>query len=121
MLYFYHDNFSCFIKEKDTPTILQKLSVKLSDDDECAEEYPDSFRSKTQICARSDNEYKNAGFCPGDSGGPLICIGREEEQYQVGIVAYDEKGCLLTGNSGVYTYVPPFFSWIKEVISGNFL
>lgn len=48
-------------------------------------------------------------FCDGDTGGALVCNDR-----QVGIASWG-YGCGLPNLPGVYTSIPAFRAWIREV------
>ncbi|CAG5128125.1 unnamed protein product, partial [Candidula unifasciata] len=56
--------------------------------------------------------------CQGDSGGPLVCRRENatDEWYQGGIVSWGVI-CGHPNTPGVYTNLPLYVSWIREVIS----
>jgi secreted trypsin-like serine protease len=57
--------------------------------------------------------------CYGDSGGPLMILGRDPKRYiQVGIVSWGDR-CGRAGTPNVYTRVASFADWINQSMNSN--
>ena len=56
------------------------------------------------------------GFCPGDEGGPLICVENQKAVIQ-GVASWSEK-CGKEGYPGVYVKVSALSDWINQAING---
>ncbi len=63
--------------------------------------------SSTVFCAQADA----AKTCRGDSGGPVVSLGR-----LAGIVSWGKKTCATDGSPGVYTNVAAYADWIDATI-----
>jgi secreted trypsin-like serine protease len=85
--------------------------------------YLPNYFSPRMILAAKFNVYSNPNdnvdTCQGDSGGPLLYNFKGEYQL-VGIVCKG-RGCGVTGNPGVYTYVNWFRNWIKKNTNLSYL
>jgi secreted trypsin-like serine protease len=69
-----------------------------------------------QVCAGGGN---GANSCKGDSGGPLMKIGIESEQYffyAAGVESFGPDLCGSQNRPGVYTKVSEYIDWILETI-----
>uniref|UniRef100_A0A670YQD9 Peptidase S1 domain-containing protein n=1 Tax=Pseudonaja textilis TaxID=8673 RepID=A0A670YQD9_PSETE len=70
------------------------------------------FVTMKMVCAGDKNSRKD--LCVGDSGGPLICSGKQR-----GIVSF-VKRCDQPENPGIYTQLTDtYISWIKTMIDEN--
>jgi trypsin len=94
------------------PSTLQKASVPITTDADCAAAYSD-FDAKTMVCAG----YPQGGTdtCQGDSGGPLFGHTSLGELKVVGATSYGD-GCARPGKPGVYARVAdtPLREWIRS-------
>ncbi|UXI21141.1 surfeit 1 [Sarcoptes scabiei] len=93
---------------KEPSNRLKKTTLKVLDNDECAE-----FISKLHIekhpgmfCAAAPER----SACNGDSGGPLI---NTENRKQIGIVSFGTRYC-PPGSVNVYTNVTYYLDWIHK-------
>ncbi|XP_043836515.1 granzyme-like protein 1 [Dromiciops gliroides] len=85
---------------------LQEVELKVREDRECMDRYPQYYKNSTQICA-GDPKNQKASF-GGDSGGPLVC-----DRVAQGIVSYGPKD---GSNPRVYTRISSFLPWIKRTM-----
>ncbi|KAJ8246733.1 hypothetical protein GJAV_G00254780 [Gymnothorax javanicus] len=95
------------VQDGDAADVLQVATQTIESNSQCKELWQDHFYSKQMICTRPE---KKSGFCPGDSGGPIICNTKPQ-----GVVAYNE-GCFPSEYPDVYMKIPFFVSWIREKI-----
>jgi hypothetical protein len=66
------------------------------------------------MCAGGNWPVGNKGFCPGDSGGPLIVKGANWAQdVQIGSVSFVQGTC--TG-ANVYANIPSVWHWINSTV-----
>ncbi|KAH8358607.1 hypothetical protein KR093_001236, partial [Drosophila rubida] len=86
-------------------TTLQKVTLKIYSDQECASRHNGATDGRYHICGGVDEGGK--GQCSGDSGGPLLYDG-----YQVGIVSWSIKPCTVAPYPGVYCKVANYIDWI---------
>ncbi|MEP1143466.1 MAG: trypsin-like serine protease [Henriciella sp.] len=104
---------------------LQTVELQIMSNQECAQldgmgltSSGDARVHDGVFCAQ--NRYQKT--CKGDSGGPLIEIGFEEQPL-VGVVAWGKttngKSCELDGKPGVYTKVSAYSEWIKSHLEGT--
>lgn len=95
--------------------VLNEVQLKIEPLQDCKNAYA-SFQQVTDnmMCTYESN--KDA--CAHDSGGPLF-VQRQGRSYQLGIVSWG-KGCAEHKFPGVYTYIPKFLRWIKEVTNEDF-
>ncbi len=95
-----------------TPSTLQKASVPITTDADCAKAYSD-FDATTMVCAG----YPQGGTdtCQGDSGGPLFGHTATGALKLVGATSFGE-GCARPGKPGVYARVAdtPLREWIRS-------
>ena len=66
----------------------------------------------TMICAEGKDP--DAGFCAGDSGGPLIARA-EGRRVVIGVVSFIQ-GCGQKATPGVFTRVADYAAWITSVV-----
>ncbi|ESP04621.1 hypothetical protein LOTGIDRAFT_135842, partial [Lottia gigantea] len=73
--------------------------------------------SKNMFCAGGTIGHD---ACSGDSGGPFVCKKENttDEWVQYGIVSWG-VGCAVPNVPGIYTVLPHYLDWIKEVIANN--
>jgi len=91
---------------------LKEVELKILDDAACDELYTGDIHRKSMLCARDPGE----DSCHGDSGGPLIVLGKTpDEDIQVGVVSWGDD-CALMTKPGVYADVAYFQSWIDTVL-----
>jgi secreted trypsin-like serine protease len=78
---------------------------------------PDHYNqllTSNMICAGVGN----GDACQGDSGGPLVVAKQDGSHRLAGIVS-EGAGCNIPKYPGVYTRVPTYISWIKDVTHLN--
>jgi len=92
---------------------LQQVTLKLTDDETCGDEYKCEFDAKTMLCAGEADDGKDT--CNGDSGGPLQCLGGDGRWRLVGLTSFGHK----CGGVGVYTRVATMLYWINTHIYGK--
>ncbi|KAG8041998.1 hypothetical protein G9C98_007306, partial [Cotesia typhae] len=90
-----------------TPTILQKTTIVIADQDYCEQKYGWHNLNiyESHICAYDPIE--ESGSCHGDSGGPLTVDGK-----LTGLVSW-AMGCASTEYPTVYTRVSEYIYWIN--------
>ncbi|XP_044576316.1 trypsin-1-like [Cotesia glomerata] len=90
-----------------TPTILQKTTIVIADQDYCQQKYGWHNLNiyESHICAYDPIE--ESGSCHGDSGGPLTVDGK-----LTGLVSW-AMGCASTEYPTVYTRVSQYIYWIN--------
>ncbi|XP_077286323.1 chymotrypsin-like elastase family member 2A [Arctopsyche grandis] len=99
-----------------TDTLLE-ASVPPLPIEACMGKYPENLPLRAgHLCA--GNTDGSSGTCVGDSGGPLQCFGDDGRWMLKGITSFG-SGCAKPGVPDVYTYVPHYMSWIKNVINTN--
>lgn len=60
-----------------------------------------TFSTNSMICAGGNWPVGDKGFCPGDSGGPLIVKGASWAQdVQIGSVSFTSSSCMGAGEAG---------------------
>ncbi|HSR69805.1 MAG TPA: serine protease [Acidobacteriota bacterium] len=102
----------------DFPEILQRADTEIVDDNECVTAYiplQAEILPEQHICAG----FLGTGgvdTCDGDSGGPLLLPDGEGGWVQVGITSFGAD-CADPDFPGVYTRVPNFIDWIREVLA----
>ncbi|KAL7977310.1 hypothetical protein Chor_009259 [Crotalus horridus] len=105
------------------PLTLQEVKVSLINQNDCNGIYNDfpvmglgeDAIKDDMICAGYPNDGKDS--CQGDSGGPLVCQ-LQGRWTQAGIVSWG-IGCASKRYPGVYTSVPYYSDWIKDVMEEN--
>uniref|UniRef100_A0A8C4T9Z0 trypsin n=1 Tax=Erpetoichthys calabaricus TaxID=27687 RepID=A0A8C4T9Z0_ERPCA len=66
------------------------------------------------------NSMTKIDFFKHDSGGPLVCPGRNNIPTAVGIVSYmNRENCEDSHGSDMYVNVPAYLKWIKNIYKGN--
>ncbi|XP_038639800.1 transmembrane protease serine 6 [Scyliorhinus canicula] len=93
--------------------VLQKVDVKLVDQDTCNKAYSYSITPR-MICAGYPEGKKDS--CQGDSGGPLVCQQPNGRWFLAGVVSFG-YGCARPELYGVYTRVTRFIDWINTHVS----
>ncbi|CAG2106854.1 unnamed protein product, partial [Medioppia subpectinata] len=91
---------------------LKAVELPLVPAKQCKEMYGRGFSPELEICAGSEGK----DSCQGDSGGPLIQRDRTGRATVVGIVSTG-NGCGRPGYPGLYTKVPAFIDWIRNIIN----
>ncbi|CAG2057311.1 unnamed protein product [Timema podura] len=87
--------------------VLRKVNLNVISYEECEQALsPIPINKDTMLCAGNLKGGKDA--CQGDSGGPLV-----SNNVLVGVVSWG-LGCAREGNTGVFTKVSHFRSWITE-------
>ncbi|XP_077106015.1 transmembrane protease serine 4-like [Ranitomeya variabilis] len=94
---------------------LQRVSINLISRSVCNQEYYGQV-TDTMLCAGRLSG--GLDTCQGDSGGPLVYLGENSRWEQVGIVSWGD-GCGRPSKVGVYTYVPPFLSWMYGIMKAE--
>ncbi|XP_019896596.2 granzyme B-like isoform X1 [Esox lucius] len=102
-------------KTKSTNTlasnVLMETEVTVEDNSKCKSVWQIYFEDKQMMCT---NTNAGKGFCQGDSGGPLICKNKAQ-----GVIAFQYAAdCADHRYPQVYTKIPFFRLWIKEVLNG---
>lgn len=81
-----------------------------------------TFRTNSMMCAGGNWPVGDKGFCPGDSGGPLIVKGANWAQdVQIGSVSFTAGDCI---GASVYANIPSVWHWINSTVfalTGNYL
>lgn len=94
---------------------LQEVSlgiIGVGDDCNSVSDYDDV--TNNEICiGRLDG---GQDTCQGDSGGPAF-VRRDGEWFQLGITSWG-WGCAEVDRPGVYTYLPEYFDWSLDNVSG---
>ncbi|XP_049643039.1 kallikrein-13-like isoform X1 [Suncus etruscus] len=90
------------------PQALQCVNIEIRSDEECRQVYPGKI-TLNMLCAGTQEGGKDS--CEGDSGGPLLCNGTLH-----GIISWGDFPCGQPNRPGVYTRVPRYISWIRQVI-----
>ncbi|XP_075227059.1 trypsin-1-like [Lycorma delicatula] len=99
---------------------LQKVTLPIFNKRRCDYLYQsvnyNKFLNKCQLCAGLESGGKDS--CQGDSGGPLVCRMNDERYYLCGVVSWG-VGCARPHFPGVYTRVPCFSKWIRNILYNN--
>ncbi|XP_069100361.1 serine protease 27-like [Pleurodeles waltl] len=104
-----------------SPGILQKVKLPLIDAETCDELYHiqndllnenTSLVKEDMLCAGYVEGGKDG--CKGDSGGPLVCQ-QDGTWLLAGISSFGE-GCALANRPGVYSRIPAYIDWIKQIV-----
>ncbi|NP_001290853.1 chymase 1, mast cell [Esox lucius] len=91
--------------------VLMETEVTVEDNSKCKSVWQKYFEDKQMMCT---NTNAGKGFCQGDSGGPLICKNKAQ-----GVIAFQYAAdCADHRYPQVYTKIPFFRLWIKEVLDG---
>lgn len=69
------------------------------------------------ICAGYETGGKDA--CYGDSGGPMVCLSRNQKKVLYGVVSFGVE-CAQVGFPGVYTRLQVLRNWINFRTSNRF-
>jgi len=59
------------------------------------------------------------GSCAGDSGGPIMCPGRDGRFRVVGLASFGPFKCDNYNTPSVFTRVSRFVPWIKDILKGG--
>lgn len=95
---------------------LNQATVRAVSFQDCNDEnsYAGYISDAAMLCAGVAGGGKDS--CSGDSGGPLLVLGRGPRlDVQVGIVSFGE-GCGLVNKPGVYTRVSTYSDWIRAQV-----
>ncbi|ERE87010.1 neurotrypsin isoform X2 [Cricetulus griseus] len=92
---------------------LQQAAVPLLPKRFCKERYKGLFTGR-MLCAGNLQENNRVDSCQGDSGGPLMCERPDETWVVYGVTSWG-YGCGIKDTPGVYTRVPAFVPWIKNI------
>lgn len=93
------------------PLKLQVATVYENALEECQSSYQDILIEEQQFCASGPS---GADACKGDSGGPLLIEG-EEEDLLVGLVSFGED-CGDPAYPGVYARISTYHDWLQQRI-----
>ncbi|XP_016996599.2 serine protease grass [Drosophila takahashii] len=94
--------------------VLQTTKLSRYDNNYCRMVLPMPI-TRNQICVG----FQSSDTCSGDSGGPLVVKVNYDgviRNLQLGIVSFGEDKCR---SPGVYTFVPNYIDWIRQVILTN--
>lgn len=95
--------------------ILQKVDQQILPDERCANQYPGQYDGSVQICIAGSDTGPAKFACPGDSGAPAQCQGKNGKWYQVGIVSFAYGGCRSDNhNPVVFTRVSSYIDWLRK-------
>lgn len=103
--------------ERRFPDTLQEVDLPLISTRRCrriAPALPQYRVTKNMFCAGFERGGRDA--CLGDSGGPLLCQGREGHWELTGVTS-NGYGCARVGRPGVYTNVAQYRQWIDRTLS----
>jgi len=96
------------------PTKLMEVDLQLLSDHECAAtDVSHLFDSSMHTCAGWPEGRKDA--CSGDSGGPLICVSKDNQPVLWGLTSFGIR-CGERNSPGVYARVEKYMSWIAEEV-----
>jgi secreted trypsin-like serine protease len=97
------------------PATMKIADVPIVADATCDAAYPDSFESRTQMCAG----YPQGGVdtCQGDSGGPLFVRDGAGALKVAGVTSYGD-GCAKPGKYGIYARVAgaALRDWVRATV-----
>ena len=82
---------------------------------ETCEEYYRNEIHESMVCAGLPEGGKDS--CEGDSGGPMVCKGRDGRYSVHGVTSWG-YGCARAGRPGVYARVSFLIKWIEDKING---
>ncbi|XP_066563712.1 uncharacterized protein LOC136751861 [Amia ocellicauda] len=88
-------------------SVLQVVTLTVEEDKLCKRVWK-IYYNKRMMCTSS--KWKT-GICQGDSGGPLICNTKAQ-----GVVAFSGQKCDDPSYPHVFTKIPTFVKWIKEIM-----
>ncbi|NXW00997.1 FA10 factor, partial [Fregetta grallaria] len=94
-----------------TLRFLMKVRLPIVNMETC-QRSTDRLITDNMFCAGYNTEVADA--CKGDSGGPFT-VSYHNTWFLLGIVSWGE-GCAEKGKYGVYTRVPNYIPWIKEIV-----
>ena len=99
------------------PARLQVAQVPRVADPTCAAAYPDSYETRTQLCA--GYEQGGTDTCQGDSGGPLFGRDAAGVLKLTGVTSYGD-GCARPGRYGVYARIGDVAlrEWVRSRVPG---
>ncbi|MER5863163.1 serine protease [Kitasatospora sp. NPDC002040] len=96
------------------PERLQELETRLGAEAECAPGYA----GPTRLCTVSTKP--RAMACAGDSGGPQLQKGRDDQWELVGVTSGPgAPGVPCEDGPGLYTSAPAYASWIRSTMAEN--
>ncbi|MFF8769807.1 S1 family peptidase [Kitasatospora sp. NPDC015120] len=96
------------------PNRLKELDTRLGAESECAP----GFAGPSRLCTITTKP--KAMACSGDSGGPQLQKGRDEQWELVGVTS--GPGALnvpCSEGPGLYTSAPAYANWIKDTMKAN--
>jgi len=100
--------------EGDSPTKLMEVDVKLFSSVTCAATNAGKyFDSSMHTCAGWPEGRKDS--CSGDSGGPLICVSKDNQPVLWGLTSFGIR-CGERNSPGVYARVEKYMNWVAEVV-----
>lgn len=101
--------------------ILQEVALTVQSNSDCEDDWQKKFNDDyffifdSQLCAMKPGK----DTCSGDSGGPLIYKGEDDESWVlVGITSFGYK-CADPDVAGVYTRVSKYIGWINKQVEEN--
>ncbi|ODN00098.1 Plasma kallikrein, partial [Orchesella cincta] len=108
----YITGWGSFNLTEHTEDALKESEVVVVSNEICAKNYSseDIPVTDNMLCAALPGEDP----CKGDSGGPLIVKGSNNEDYtQIGIISHGE-GCAVQDFPAIFTRVSSYINWIKD-------
>lgn len=102
---------------------LKKATIPILPESECCKAFNHTclgFKSKKLICAK--DLIQNIGSCVGDSGGPLMCHEKQEDdnsyyqKYLCGITSFGGSEHCTSEHPDGYVNVDYYLNWIKRVV-----
>ncbi|CAB1444347.1 unnamed protein product [Pleuronectes platessa] len=94
------------------PNTLQEVDVTTLSLRTCRRRWGSVRITTSMVCSVGARGFQ--GPCRGDSGGPLVCDGAA-----AGVVSFGGQQCGNPAKPGVYSSVPFFGDWIREVLKSN--
>ncbi|KAI9588842.1 brachyurin-like [Glossina fuscipes] len=97
----------------DYSKVLLWAQVEIIDNSECMRVYGDNVVIDSVMCARGRNN-SNQGICSGDSGGPLLARGNNNEIMQIGINSFIAEDRCTEGLPSGFVRLTSFLTFITN-------